>query len=70
MTDGTPRFSRFGRSREESGVGNETGAGADATHGTGAAPVDPNASETTRDRVHVSGREYVYFTTAKGIAGR
>ena len=33
----------------------ETGAGAEATHGTGAAPVDPNATDAVRDREHLSG---------------
>ena len=42
--------------KQSDGLGNEpeTGAGA-ATHGTGAAPVDPNTTDTTRDREHVSG---------------
>jgi hypothetical protein len=45
------------RAKRSDNVGTkpETGAGAEATHGTGAAPVDPNATETTRDREHVSG---------------
>ncbi len=41
--------------RSDLGKEPETGAGAEATHGTGAAPVDPDAAEPTRDREHVSG---------------
>jgi hypothetical protein len=46
-----------GPAKRSDGVGKqpETGAGAEATHGTGAAPVDPNAADTIRDREHVSG---------------
>jgi hypothetical protein len=55
MTDKHSRASSNHAKRSELGKEPETGAGAEATHGTGAAPVDPNATETTRDREHVSG---------------
>ena len=46
-----------GHAKRSDGMGKEpeTGGGAEATHGTGAAPVDPNETDTTHDREHVSG---------------
>jgi hypothetical protein len=55
MPDNDSRDSSNQAKRSDKGNEPETGAGAEATHGTGAAPVDPDAAETTRDREHVSG---------------
>jgi hypothetical protein len=55
MTHEDSRASSKHAKRSDKGNEPETGVGAEATHGTGAAPVDPNASDTTRDREHVSG---------------
>jgi hypothetical protein len=56
MADDKSNASTASKKRsDDKGKEPETGAGAEATHGTGAAPADPDAAGTVRDREHVSG---------------